>query len=731
MTTSISIQPLNADRAEGNSGVSPSTPFTFQVSRSGDTGTLLSVNFDVPGSGADPAEPGDFIGTGVQSVTTQNSTVIPGTGQPLAVGLTLPESSTDDSVRATGFVSSGDIPEPPINIAYVIDVSGSTFNDFSGTTTVGDRNDDGDPDDIADAIIEGFDVLNQQISAIDFGVAVNAALIPFSSTAGIASVQQPGQDVDGNGQSDLIDLLETADQSATLGGVNVGGGTDFPDGLQEAVDFFNAQPVGDNFVFFLSDGQNNGGSFDAQVADLLGPADAQIAAFGVGGGADMDEIDFVDDGLDNDTLTDADRVLDPQTLVAQLTRSPITAAEVSRVELFVNGSLARTIPGSQLVETPLGLSYDVTLSGLNLSADDLIESRVVATDGAATSVSTQQTVENLATTDQFPSGSVTFAPNQTVQNVTIGVVGDTTPEGDEGFTVDLSQGNQNVLFSAQSADGLIVNDDLSVTPQGPFGILRGSQIDDGILIVRGLTYLGNEGTDFYALTDAVAPNEISIIEDDGGEIDLKNGLEIAGSRVSANAVELTLANGAVVRILNAGNFTFDIGGNPADGVNGQNVGFVEFVEQTLGTTIPASGFNLGGPVTIGAPSGTPVESAGTIQGEPGPNDFVLKVDNTNGAVVTNPDFTGQATLDFEPGVDTLVLQNVPGSTVTESDFFIDPNNAGDDLFDAVTEEPFAPSVNLIFGIDLVLGGAGAQVLIPGIGELDTNDDQQLDFIEVV
>jgi len=729
MTTSIDIRALNADRAEGNTGVSPSTPFTFEVTRSGDTASLLSLNFDVGGSGADPAEADDFIGTGVQTVTTQNSTTVPGTGQPLAVGLTLPDASTAGSVNAFGFVSSGDIPEPPINIAYVIDVSGSTFNNFSGTTTVGDRNGDGTPNDIIDAIIEGFDTLNQQIAAIDFGVAVNAALIPFSSTSGIASVQQPSQDANANGKADLIDLLETADSSATLGGVNVGGGTDFPDGLQEAVNFFNAQPAGDNFVFFLSDGQNNGGSFTSQVNELLGPTiDAQIAAFGVGSGANMDQIDLVDDGLDNDSRTDADRVLDPQTLVAQLTLSPVTAAEVARVELFVNNVLSATIPSAQLVQTPLGLSYNANLSGLSLSADDVIQARVVASDGAATTVSTQQTVENLTSTGLFPAGSVTFAPGVASQNVTIGVVGDTTFEGDEGFTVTLSQGNQPVQFFDSTASGVIRNDDTQEVLLPVNGNIRGTDRDDGLLVVQGANYLGGDGDDFYVLSQAIAPFQTSVINDnDADEIELVNGLEIASSTVTANAIQLTLVNGAVVQILNAASYSYDVGGNATTGTVGQVLDFASFAQDVLGVAVPASGFATGGPVTIGQPTGTVLAAPGSVAATSDADVFVLRVDDGGiaGGIVTNPDFDGSLTISgFDPAIDILRFVNEPGSTVDAADLL---NQTGLD----VLQNPFTNTVTYALGDDPAVPGLdGASVVIEGLSEQDADGNGVLDFVEI-
>ena len=59
-TPSLSITAADASKAEGNSG---STPFTFTVTRSGDTSGAASVDFAITGSGADPAAADDFGGT--------------------------------------------------------------------------------------------------------------------------------------------------------------------------------------------------------------------------------------------------------------------------------------------------------------------------------------------------------------------------------------------------------------------------------------------------------------------------------------------------------------------------------------------------------------------------------------------------------------------------------------------------------------------------------------------
>ena len=57
--TALSIAALSADKAEGQSG---NTPFTFTVTRGGDTSIATSASWAVTGSGANPASASDFAG---------------------------------------------------------------------------------------------------------------------------------------------------------------------------------------------------------------------------------------------------------------------------------------------------------------------------------------------------------------------------------------------------------------------------------------------------------------------------------------------------------------------------------------------------------------------------------------------------------------------------------------------------------------------------------------------
>ena len=131
--------------------------------------------------------------------------------------------------------------------------------------------------------------------------------------------------------------------------------------------------------------------------------------------------------------------------------------------------------------------------------------------------------------------------------------------------------------------------------------------------VAGETYMGGGGDDIYILSNAISDGESIVISDTEGinSIQLINGLSIASSSVYYDAVELTLSNGAIIQILSATSFTFDVGGNILTGEIGTEKTYDTFVTEDLGTTVPAEGEapNEGGEVII-AEEGIPVVTAG-------------------------------------------------------------------------------------------------------------------------
>ena len=767
---------LDSERVEGNTGT---TAFRFEISRSGETGLPVAVDWLIEGNGADGA---DFVGG------------------------TLPSGRID--------FAAGEVRRE-----IRIDVAGDRIDEGDEAFTFRLGNADAGT---ATAVIAAGPV--DAVINDDDGPAANLAIVPVEavrpegdadSTPFTLEVSRTG---DTNGDLSVDYAVSGADPEDFTGGVRPSGTVSFADG--ETTKTVTVDVQGDTAV-------EPDEGFTVALSNAS--AGAQITTASAGG-----------------TILN-----DDAPPPAELAIGPLQAARAEGDA----GTTAFTFEVTRSVNTTGPLTVDWAVSGAD------------AADFAG---------------GVRPSGTASFADGETTKTITVDVQGDTAVEPDEGFTVALSNASGDAQITAASAAGTILNDDDGVA--APAGVVRGTGRDDALLLGAGATYLGGAGADLFLQSGAATPGETALIEGRAGDvIQFAPGLGIVEFALQEDALQLDLATGARLRVLNAGSVDFEAGGNVSTGETGQRDDFAGFAADVLGTPLPAGGSVSGGPVTIppatgtapgiaepgepagpigvirgterpdalmtgagatylggaaddlflvsraatpgetaliegaagdviqlapdlaieafaaqddalqldlaggararilnadrldfsvggnattgtaglsqgfgaflgttlgismpgegetltggplriGTPSGTPVESAGTIQGEPGPNDFVLKVDKTNGVPVTNPDFTGQATLDFEPGVDTLVLENVPGSTVTESDFFTDPNDLGDDLFDAVVEDVFNPSVNLIFGIDLVLGGAGAQVLIPGIGELDTNDDQQLDFIEVV
>ncbi|WP_309090936.1 Calx-beta domain-containing protein, partial [Phenylobacterium sp.] len=110
----------------------------------------------------------------------------------------------------------------------------------------------------------------------------------------------------------------------------------------------------------------------------------------------------------------------------------------------------------------------------------------------------------------LPSGTLTFAPGETSKVITLNVVGDTTVEPDEAFTVTLSNAS-GATISQGAATGTIKNDDGTggdsgqvITSPGPGSTVNGTAGNDTIVASQGAdTLTGGAGAD--AFTYKAAP----------------------------------------------------------------------------------------------------------------------------------------------------------------------------------------------------------------------------------
>ncbi len=114
----------------------------------------------------------------------------------------------------------------------------------------------------------------------------------------------------------------------------------------------------------------------------------------------------------------------------------------------------------------------------------------------------------------------------------------------------------------------------------------------GLIQTAGSTYIGNDADQIYIINPNVvgAGDTITIVDKGGAnKIQLTQGVEIVKSVVVADETQLTLSNGAIINVRGADTFTFNIGGDAINGVEGEDKDFQSFAEEVLGTPLPAEG----------------------------------------------------------------------------------------------------------------------------------------------
>lgn len=139
-------------------------------------------------------------------------------------------------------------------------------------------------------------------------------------------------------------------------------------------------------------------------------------------------------------------------------------------------------------------------------------------------------------------------------------------------------------------------------PAAGVGVIRGTDRPDALMIGAGATYLGGEGADLLLVSRAATPGETALVEGEAGDaIQLAPGLGIETFAAREDALQLDLASGARVRLLNADRLDFAVGGNATTGAEGTVQEFAAFLGTTLGVAVPAPGETVtGGALTIGA-----------------------------------------------------------------------------------------------------------------------------------
>ena len=374
------------------------------------------------------------------------------------------------------------------NFAYIIDTSGS----IAGTPLAQAK--------------AAYQALTQ--SLIDDGIADN-------SEFGVVDFDSSGR---------LFAPLSASATISTINGLSAGGLTNFNSALTQALSFFNSPARNNNatnIAYFLSDGRSNtGGSFSASAAALQNVA--EVRAFGIGDSV-LAQLNIVDS--DSAVL-----LTNPADLITEFNAAIIDRDTIERIDVKSGGSVIDTIAPGQLVEDTLGLQFEGTIDGLEVTrtAENEITFDLVFNNGTPTaSLDYKITTGQEQVTDQTDNGTkevIIFSVNQS----------DFTDSAETSPLVS----QETLVSTIETAAQNVAQNQLVVRE------IIGNDLDNVIEVRSGEnTIFGNGGNDRFILLGG-----INLV--DGGEgIDTieinKTQAEVGGVSKSGNVVNIGSDNTAI------------------------------------------------------------------------------------------------------------------------------------------------------------------------------------------
>lgn len=339
----------------------------FRALSTGETATITFAYTVADGNGGtDTANVALQVrGTGTFTSPRQSASaagVLDYNAQPVSLTIGAPSATTTASADLSLTVALGTFLQPQMNILYLIDVSGSTWNQFKGTP-VGDLNDDGRANTILDAEIAGLTALTERVRGLGFSPAdVTVTIIPFNGSA------DPTDPTEGGiVNAETFSLGQVGDEAIGnyLSGLKASGSTNFADALRAANNRLQGLDQGGekNVLYFLSDGGGYG-AINAELGVLKSVYGTKITALGMGKDASLSRLDEIDNTNGASLLTSPDQI------DISVLGSPVSSGSIAEIELFVNGEEVDGIGPEDLVSTPAGLALDWSLGGLRRLAGE-------------------------------------------------------------------------------------------------------------------------------------------------------------------------------------------------------------------------------------------------------------------------------------------------------------------------------------------------------------------------
>lgn len=598
---SLSIAATNATKLEGNSGT---TPFFFNVARSGDASGTTTVNYAVTGTGGNPANTADFGGAFPSGTVTFAPLE---TSRPIQINVS--GDLTDEENEGFNVTLSG--PSGGATLATAV-ASGSILDDEMHLETF-----EGEPVP-GQAFAENGNMFTTALplrvfQSNNFGCCPSNFFMDATGTGNVGSVQYTNSGVGGFVLQE-VDMWTSSNSGGTfaVGDVTITGTT--PNGTNIS-HTFTVTPTNNTGTGFQHK-TFSGTSLDNQVLRSFSVTNVspinylQIdnLKYGLGsqGALSINDVSITEGNSGTQNLN--------FTVTHTGTSSPFTVNYATTNNSAVSGSdfnaasgilsfagtnnemmtVTVAISGDQVVE--LDEIFFVDLSNLSSAAVTMQDGQGIGTitnnDAATISINDVSTVEgNSGTTNFIFTATLSHAVNTTVsvnfatvdgtaaaptdyatntgtltftgtagetKTITVAVNGETAFETDETFLVNLSNvqaGGRNVSISDSQGQGTIYNDDAPPAPEMAVEG-NGNPVADGATMVSS-----SNNTDFGPMCIGSTPlTRTFIIRNTGGSDLLLGGMpkvDLTGH--TADFSVTTLPNSPVVGM---GNTMFVITFNP-------------------------------------------------------------------------------------------------------------------------------------------------------------------------
>lgn len=471
---SLSIVGANATQAEGHAG---STPFTFTVTRSGSTNGTATVSYAVTGSGTNPSSADDFGGmfpsgtvsfgageaTKTLTINVSGDTVIE-KSEGFRVTLSSPTASTGGIVLVTsigaGLITNDDssLAISPASVTQVEGQSGTVAFTYTVTRT-------GDTSSIANVRYTVTSAATNGADAADFGGTLPSGTVNFSAGEGTQSITiTVSGDATVESDEAFVVTLSSPSAGATLTTATATG-TITSDDASLSIAATNASKAEGHvgltpFTFTVTrsgalsatanvsyvvagSGANPasaddfGGTFPSGTVSFAAGEAAKTLTINASGDTAIERSEGFRVTLSNATASTGSIVLGTTIAAGLIVNDDASFAIVAASATKVEGASGAT-----------AFTFTVTRSGDTTGTNGV----TFAVTGSGSSPANA-----IDFGGSFPTGTLTFAPNELTKTLTISVSGDSTGENDENFTVTLTNPATGAVFG--SAVGLIQNDD--------------------------------------------------------------------------------------------------------------------------------------------------------------------------------------------------------------------------------------------------------------------------------